>query len=62
MGSAADTIFASALVVGALVFLVRRFTGQRAHAPACAPDEKAVPQVIVGSTLAKAMAKSRTTH
>jgi hypothetical protein len=57
VGGWVDIAISASVVLGAGVFLYRRFRSPKA--PACAPDGRAQPQVILGSRLAKAMGRPK---
>jgi len=58
MESPLDIALVIVLSLAALAFVVWRFALTKAP-PACAPDEKGKPQVILGSNLAKGLAGAK---
>jgi hypothetical protein len=57
MGAYFDIALSTLVVIGAAVFLLRRFRAPKP--PSCAPNAKSQPQVILGSRLAKALETQR---
>jgi len=58
MGSPLDTAAVALLSLGALGFVVWRFALAKSK-PACAPEETARPQVLIGARLAKGLAAAK---
>ncbi len=58
MGSSLDTALVALLSLGALSFVVWRFALAKSK-PACAPEEPARPQVVIGARLAKGLAAAK---
>ena len=61
MESPLDLALAALLFAGAAAFTAWRMLASK-QPPACAPDLKAAPQVVVGARLAKGLANVRKEH